>query len=220
MPNADITAYEIAKRANLELGLTEAEIQYVLTIARGEGFYGNGWSPTAATISISQKFGLTGYEGIGSNNWGAEQGAGDAGSFLHVDRHANGKSYVGKYKKWSTPEKGYISLAKTVLSGLKRGNAGAIEIHDAIQRGDLKAAVYAQHANGYFELAPDKYYAIVAKNYETISKTVGWNKLFPKPTTSNTTTLTPATDPPSTGNIITVLTILLITGGIFLRTIR
>lgn len=176
----DAQAYAVAKRANAELGLTEKEIQYVLTVARGEGGYGRGWgvAPTGAVKEFAEANGLTGLEGVGSNNWGAEQGSGDAGSFPHVDKHANGSMYIGKYKRWSTPEKGYTSVAKTVLSGLKRGAAGSAEIRDAINRGNLRDAVFAQHANGYFELAPEKYLAAVLKNYETIRYNVGWPKLL------------------------------------------
>lgn len=175
---ADVAAYKIAKSANATLNLTEAEMQYVLAVARGEGFYGNGWAPSAATKELSAQFGLTGSEGVGSNNWGAEQGSGDAGSFPHVDKHADGSAYVANYKKWSTPEKGYSSIAKTVLSGLLRGADGAKEIRDAINRGNLHDAVYAQRANGYFELAADKYLAAVVKNYNALSNATGWPKLL------------------------------------------
>jgi len=202
---ADIAAYAIAKNANATLGLTEPEIQYVLAVARGEGFYGNGWSPSASTIALSQKHGLTGYEGIGSNNWGAEQGSGDAGNFPHVDHHADGSSYVGNYKKWSTPEKGYTSIAKTVLSGLKRGTIGAQEIRTAINKGNLKEAVYAQRANGYFELAADKYLAAVIKNYNAIGNAVGWPKLLSE------SGITPAIATGGAGIIMALLA-----GGLFL----
>jgi|SRR3972149_3198843 len=205
---ADIAAYTIAKNANTTLGLTEAEIQYVLAVARGEGFYGNGWSPSASTIALSQKHGLTGYEGIGSNNWGAEQGSGDAGNFPHVDHHADGSSYVGNYKKWSSPEKGYMSIAKTVLSGLKRGTIGGTEIRAAINKGNLKEAVYAQRANGYFELAADKYLTAVIKNYNAIGNAVGWPKLLSE------SGITPAIATVATGGVGIIL--VLLAGGLFL----
>jgi peptidoglycan hydrolase-like protein with peptidoglycan-binding domain len=205
---ADAAAYAVAKNANAELGLTEAEIQYVLAVARGEGFYGNGWSPSASTIAISEKFGLTGYEGVGSNNWGAEQGSGDAGSFPHVDHHADGSAYVGNYKKWSSPEKGYASIAKTVLSGLKRGAAGAQEIRAAINKGNLHDAVYAQRANGYFELAADKYLSGVIRNYNAIGNAVGWPKLLSE------TGITPTVATIATGG--TGVLLMLLAGGLFL----
>lgn len=180
---ADVSAYAIAKNANAELGLTEAEIQYVISVARGEGFYGNGWNNPVSKLNATDRAfveanGLTGLEGIGSNNWGAVQGTGDAGSFPHLDHDAKGKPYIGRYKKWSTPEKGYINTAKTVLSGLKRGTVGAQEIRAAINKGNLHDAVYAQRANGYFELAADKYLDAVIGNYNAISDVTGWPRLL------------------------------------------
>ncbi len=168
----DNKAYEVAKNAS---PMTEKERQYVLTVARGEGFYGNGWgsiSPDAA------KYGLTGQEGVGSNNWGAVQGSGDAGSFPHVDYHADGSSYVGKFKRYSTPEAGFNDMARVILGGGKRGSVGASAIKKAIDKGSLKEAVYAQHDNGYFELAPEKYLTAVMKNYQILSNNNGWSKLL------------------------------------------
>lgn len=174
---ADVAAYAVAKRA--APNMPEAQRQYVLTVARGEGGYGNGWSnPSAKTIELSKRFGLTGFEGKGSNNWGAEQGSGDAGSFKHVDTHADGTPYVGTYKRWSTPEQGFLSVAKTILNGGKRGDAGSKEIQAAIARGDLKAAVFAQHANGYFELDPAKYLEAVERNYAALTSATGWSALL------------------------------------------
>lgn len=169
----DRAAYDIAKRA--VPSLSEAERQYALTVARGEGFYGHGWgNPSKLTIEKSAKFGLTGYEGKGSNNWGAEQGSGDAGYFMHVDSHADGTLYVSKYKKHSSPEKGFESMSRIIFNGGKRGAVGAKAIKDAIAKGNLKDAVYAQHANGYFELAPHKYLEAVLRNYGILTTNIGW----------------------------------------------
>jgi hypothetical protein len=177
MAGADATAYAVAKRAMPEL--TERERQYALTVARGEGGYGLGWAhPSAQTIEASKAFGLTGYEGTGSNNWGADQGTGSAGSFKHVDYHADGKPYVGTYAKQKTPEEGFARMARIILNGGKRGAAGAAEIRSAINAGDLPAAVFAQHRNGYFELAPEKYLAAVLRNYGVLTTNIGWSKLF------------------------------------------
>lgn len=189
----DVNAYAVAKRA--APSMPEAQRQYVLAVARGEGGYGAGWAnpprdPVALAFAKSK--GLTGTEGAGSNNWGAEQGKGDAGSFPHVDfgwRNPDGSPwnrtgpkvwlpYIGNYKRHSTPEKGFLSVANAVLGGLKRGTVGAKEIQDAIARGDLKAAVDAQHANGYFELAPDKYLAAVERNYADLTSAIGWQRLL------------------------------------------
>jgi hypothetical protein len=189
----DVNAYAVSKRA--APAMPEPQRQYVLSVARGEGRFGLGWGalPKDETaLEFMKAHGLTGKEGVGSNNWGAEQGAGDAGSFKHVDfgwRNPdgtpwNGKGpkvwlpYIGTYKRHSTPELGFLSVAKTILSGGKRGTAGAKEIQDAIAKGDLKAAVYAQHANGYFELDPAKYLEAVERNYAALANATGWPSLF------------------------------------------
>ena len=175
--NADNRAYEIAKAANPNL--TEKERQYVLTVARGEGFYGSGWgNVSAAQKEVASKFGITGLEGVGSNNWGAVQGSGNAGSFPHVDYDANGKPYLGKFRRYATPEDGFNDMARVILGGGKRGAAGSAAIKAAISKGSLKDAVYAQHANGYFELAPEKYLAAVKRNYDILSVNTEWKRLL------------------------------------------
>jgi len=178
--NADAKAYAIGKKAGAQAGMTEKEIQYVVAVAKGEGGYGNGWgNPSKKTIEESKGFGITGYEGVGSNNWGAVQGTGSAGKFPHVDHDAKGKAYLGYYKKYATPEEGFLNMAKTILGGgPKRKAVGAAEIKTAIAKGNLKEAVYAQHANGYFELAPDRYLAAVTSNYNKIMNGIGWPKLL------------------------------------------
>lgn len=176
---ADAAAYEVGKRGGAELGLTPQEIQYVLTVAKGEGGYGNGWAhPSARTLELSKQFGLTGYEGMGSNNWGAVQGSGNAGSFPHVDLHADGTPYKANYRKYLTPEDGFKDMAKIILGGGVRKAVGAQEIKDAIAKGNLTAAVNAQHANGYFELNPQSYLTAVLRNYNTIMAGVGWPKIL------------------------------------------
>lgn len=154
--DTDRWALDVAKRAAPQL--TEAERQYALTVARGEGFYGLGWKG----------------EGKGSNNWGAVQGTGSAGSFTNIDHHADGKAYQGKFKRYRTPEEGFSDMARVLYSGGKRGASGADEIRGALKRGSLKDAVNAQHNNGYFELAPDKYLAAVARNYGILSANLKW----------------------------------------------
>lgn len=168
----DNKAYEVAKSA---APMTEKERQYVLTVARGEGFYGNGWGSVSPDAS---KFGLTGTEGVGSNNWGAVQGSGDAGSFPHVDYHADGQPYLGKFKRYSTPEAGFNDMARIILGGGKRGDVGATTIKAAINKGSIRDAVFAQHDNGYFELAPEKYLTAVLKNYQILTNNNGWSKLL------------------------------------------
>lgn len=179
----DVEAYNIAKRAAPDM--PEAQRRYTLSVARGEGFYGRGWnaSKDPKVVEANAMFGLRGDEGLGSNNWGAEQGSGSAGSFPHVDygwKNVNGqrvwKAYVGTYKRHKTPEEGYLSMAKIILGGGKRGAAGSAEIKSAIDKGDLKGAVFAQHANGYFELDPNKYLEAVKRNYNILAVNNDWKE--------------------------------------------
>jgi peptidoglycan hydrolase-like protein with peptidoglycan-binding domain len=178
--NSDATAYAAGKQAGAEMGLTEPEVQYVVAVARGEGGYGNGWgTPSAKTLAESKTFGITGYEGVGSNNWGAVQGTGNAGSFPHVDHDAKGKAYLGHYKKYATHADAFKDMAHTILGGGPiRKAVGAQEIKSAIAEGNLRKAVYAQHANGYFELAPEAYLSTVINNYTKILDNIGWPKVL------------------------------------------
>lgn len=168
------TAWEVAQRA--APNMPDAQKQYVLSVALGEGFFGQGWDNPSAEAT---KFGLTGKEGIGSNNWGAVQGVGSAGSFPHIDHNAKGEAYVGQFRRYKTPEEGFMHMANTILNGGPiRKQIGAAEIQAAINKGNLRDAVYAQHANKYFELSPDKYLTAVLRNYNTISSVIGWKKLL------------------------------------------
>lgn len=163
----DKAAYEIVKKLP---GLTEPQRQYLMAVARGEGFFGRGWgNPSSATIKASQAYGLTGYEGQGSNNWGAVQGKGNAGSFQHVDYHADGKPYTAAYKRYATPEDGAADMARILLKP---------NVKAALDRGSLRDAVFAQHSNRYFELAPEKYLSAVLRNYGTLSTNVGWKEIL------------------------------------------
>jgi hypothetical protein len=157
---ADKAAYEIALRA--EPTLSEQERQYALTVARGEGFYGKGWKGP----------------GVGSKNWGAVQGAGPAGSFQNVDHHADGSSYIGKFKRYNSDEEGFADMARVLFKGGKRGAKGSKAIKDALARGSLRDAVFAQHANGYFELHPEKYLTAVLLNYNTLTGNIEWKEIL------------------------------------------
>lgn len=171
----DSAAYQVALSAAPDM--PEVERQYTLTVARGESGYGN-WNPSQATIKLSEQFGLTGFEGVGSNNWGAVQGQGSAGSFPHVDRHADGSPYVAQYQRNNTPEEGFLRTARTLFKGGTRGSLGAEELKDALARGSLRDAVFAQHANGYFELNPEKYLEAVVRNYDKIIENTGIERLL------------------------------------------
>jgi hypothetical protein len=148
---SDAEAYQVAMRA--APSMPENHRQYVLTVARGEGFYGKGWKG----------------EGVGSHNWGAVQGTGPAGSFANIDHHADGSQYTGKFKKYNTDEEGFLDMARIILNGGKRGAEGAKEIQAALAKGSLRDAVFAQHRNGYFELAPEKYLQAVLRNYSALT---------------------------------------------------
>lgn len=154
-------------------GLTAGEQQYFLTVARGEGFYGLGWgNPSAQTIAESLKFGIDPRAGVGSNNWGAEQGSGSAGSFPHIDHHRNGEAYVGNFKRHLSATEGAASAARILLKP---------NVRAAIARGDLRGAVFAQHDNKYFELDPEQYLKGVKSGYATLTKNLGWPILLGDP---------------------------------------
>lgn len=146
--------------------LTPAEQQYLLTVARREGFYGLGWgNPSPKTIKDSAVFNVDPKAGAGSNNWGAVQGTGSAGSFPHVDYHANGDLYLGMFKKYALPEEAAQDVAKILLKA---------NVRAAINRGDLHGAVLAQHDNHYFELNPEAYFSAVSKTYKTLTDSLHW----------------------------------------------
>lgn len=151
-------------------GLTAAEQQYLLTVSRGEGFYGLGWgNPNKFTIEKSAEFGIDPRAGVGSKNWGAEQGIGSAGFFLHVDTHADGSPYVGKYKRHLSDTEGAASIARTLLKP---------NVRAAIATGDLKLIVDTQHSNGYFELNPSEYLKAVVRNYNALTTNLKWPVLL------------------------------------------
>lgn len=201
----DIDAYNIALSAAPEM--SEAERQYALTVARGESGYGN-WKPSQKTIEISQKFGLTGFEGVGSNNWGAVQGKGSAGSFPHVDHHADGKPYVAQYQKNLTPEEGFLRTARTLYGGGKRGALGAEAIKSALAKGSLREAVFAQHANGYFELNPEKYLEAVLRNYAALTGNAGLSRILTESGTAIGLTLGSGATSGTAGKVIGSLLLL------------
>jgi hypothetical protein len=168
-----MTADQDAFKAALALNLSPEATQYLVTVARGEGFYGLGWgNPSPKTIADSKPFGLTGFEGTDSNNWGADQGQGTAGSFPHVDYHKDGSVYVGQYAAYKSAADAAARMARILLKP---------NVLLALSQGDLHGAVMAQHANGYFELAPEKYYAAVVRNYRALLQNLAWPNLLLNP---------------------------------------
>lgn len=185
--SADTDAFKTVQ----SLPLTDAERQYLLTVARGEGFYGLGWGNNPATLKKSEEMGIDGKAGVGSNNWGAVQGIGNAGSFPHVDYHSDGSPYIGNYRKYKTSADGAADMARILLKpNLKAALNSGIYIGpkklpdetplSGMNLGPLKAAVYTQHDNRYFELNPDKYLSAVSKNYEKLTAALQWPRLLDK----------------------------------------
>ena len=167
----DAWAYGIAKKA--DPAMPEYKRQYALTVARGEGFYGKGWG--------KQHPGMTEQDAQlakTSNNWGAVQGTGPAGSFNHLDHDAAGNPYVYKYRRYNTPEEGFLDMSRILYGGGTRGKAGASELDAALRKGSLKTAVYAQRDNGYYELAKDQYLASVMRNYGQLTANLEWQDVL------------------------------------------
>lgn len=167
-----------------KLGLSRPEEQYLLTVARGEGFYGLGWGNNPRTLALSEEMGVDGKAGVGSHNWGAVQGVGPAGSFPHVDHHADGTPYIGKYRKYNTSAEGAADMASILLKP---------NVKAALSLGDLRGAVFAQHANKYFELNPEKYLTAVKRNYGILTERLKWPVLLsdPPPVIPGTIATTP-----------------------------
>jgi hypothetical protein len=124
------TAQHIAAKAVVERalpGTPASESLYLRAVAAHENGYGT-----------------TGSWG-GSNNWGCLTGSGDLGSIDHADSRPNkdgtNTTYVTKFRKYSTPERGAIGLAGTLFKRLTRA---------AILKGDLLAAAAAQYGYGYY----------------------------------------------------------------------
>jgi peptidoglycan hydrolase-like protein with peptidoglycan-binding domain len=146
--STDKWAYDLSKRVTPEL--TEAERQYVLAVGRHEGFYGKAQKPPVW---------------IGSNNWGAVQGVGSAGSFSTTDYHADGAAYAGKFKKYATPEEGYKDLVRILLKPNVRAALA--------KNGSIKDASTAQRANRYYEAPQVKYQEALVRNYNQIAANIG-----------------------------------------------
>ena len=185
-------------------GLTPEEQQYLLTVARGEGFYGLGWgNPGENTVLLSEQLGIDPVAGVGSNNWGGIQGVGNAGSFPHIDHHADGTPYVGTFRKYKTSADGAADMARillkpnikaALLSGFYTGavmpfnptpaKVRNFELRNKFSKqttSPLRAAVYTQQDNGYFELNPEEYLKAVTRNYGILTQNLKWSPLLLEP---------------------------------------
>lgn len=151
--STDKWAYDLSKRVAPQL--TEAERQYTLAVGRHEGFYGKATKPASW---------------IGSNNWGAVQGKGSAGSFSTTDYHADGTAYQGGFKRYATPEEGYLDLVRILLKPNVRAALA--------KNGSIYDASAAQRANKYYEAAHSKYNEALVRNYNQIAANIGWPKVL------------------------------------------
>ena len=135
-----------------------AESLFVRAVSWGESQYGTGWKPP----------------GVGSHNWGAIIGKGDAGSFEYQDKLANGTVYTTDFAKYSSDTVGAKALAHLLLKP---------NVTDALSNGDVTEAVAAQinenHYTGNPPATPaDKYEARVRKSIDLIIAATGEDNPF------------------------------------------
>lgn len=151
-------------------------LHMALIVGRTETHYGDNWDAA----------------GAGSNNWGAVQARGGQPSFDHLDHHADGSPYTGKFRTYPTPDAGFKDLAFEVLKP---------NVLQAAQAGNGTAAVLAMHDNGYFELDPAKYVAAVEKQYNGFLASSGEPRLLSFPDVGNVRegAVPPGTPPAGSG---------------------
>jgi len=115
--NADAKAYDVWQKSWKEMGLTDAEIQYVVAVAKGEVDMVLEWAhPSAKTLELSKQLDWLVTRGRNSTTGGLSS-TGSAGSFMHVDVHADGKPYKAAYRAYKTPEDGFKDMARIILGG-------------------------------------------------------------------------------------------------------
>jgi hypothetical protein len=140
----DADAYQRARA--LFGGLSEAELQFLLSVARFETSFGDGWKPG---------------EGAGSNNTGAVQERDPSKPhFEHVDHHGDGSRYVARFKVYPSWEAGMLDQALVLLKP---------NVRRALATGDASGAVAAQRANGYFEAPLQAYEAAIKRHHEALT---------------------------------------------------
>src|SRR5574342_1022361 len=169
----DDQAYALTKRMSPEL--TEPERQFALIIARVETYYGSGWHGP----------------GVGSNNWGAIQGTGPAGYFMHIDHHADGTQYTTKFRKYHDNDEAWLDLVAFVLKPNVRKVLN--ETHNANAALDVM-----RNQNRYFELQLSKYQDAFARNYSSFLKNTSFS-----PALSTASSAATIPTPVPTGNVIT-----------------
>jgi peptidoglycan hydrolase-like protein with peptidoglycan-binding domain len=156
---------------------THAEARVIIKDAFKHVF---GREPTPLEAIFAQAVALheTGYgqawkgDGAGSNNWGAVQGTGNAGFFVHGDTHADGSKYTTKFKKYLSAQDGADDLIVQVYG---KGRPGVL---DAATRGAFSDAVTAMRKGGYFEASLTSYTNAINTALKAIAEKLG-DKLPP-----------------------------------------
>jgi hypothetical protein len=152
---SDAAVYAFAQATLLGQGYSEAEIQFALTVCRLETGYSTRWKPG---------------QGAGSNNWGAVQEPDPSKPhFEHVDTHADGSKYTGRFKVYPSMFHGLSDAARTILKP---------NVRAAVARGDGSGAVEAMRANKYFEAPVDRYIAAMKRNYPKLVQGAGLQPLL------------------------------------------
>lgn len=89
--------------------------------------------------------------GVGSCNWGAEQGVGPAGFFTYTDTHPNAdgtsKPYTAKFQKFHSESEGAETLTADVYMHHNRGTL----VLPFAKNGDTLSFSGGLHASGYYE---------------------------------------------------------------------
>lgn len=143
----DAQALALAER--VLVGESRSVLHFVLTIAKSETDFGDGWGSDPA-------------RGAGSNNWGAVQGS---PGFQHLDHHADGTPYTTSFKAYPSPAAGLKDVAFEVL---RRPG-----VREAVEAGDGSEALAAMRRAGYFELPLAQYEAKASKRYAAFLAATG-----------------------------------------------
>jgi hypothetical protein len=146
---SDAAVYAFAK-ALLAGSTSEAELQFVLAVSRGETAYTTAW-PVGA--------------GAGSNNWASITQPNLAQPhFDHPDTHADGSKFLSHFKVYPSMQNGLLDAASIILKP---------NVRAALANGDGDAAVQAMHDNKFFELPVPKYQAAVRRNHAALVRGAG-----------------------------------------------
>lgn len=174
-----------------ETAPTQAELQLVQAVSKGEGGYGLA-TYQLLQVEPGENYGKV----IGStqqtNNWGAVQ-AGEAvngvcdpaTSFMATDSSPNRRTaenpkglYYACFRRYATPELGCESFLRTLLIGSKTFPRGGVR--DAVATGSADEVARAMYESHYYEgfgsTVEDRighYADAIAKNAASIATTLG-----------------------------------------------